>query len=115
MVGSRAGEEVAGRKGHLRKPAARLGVCAAARGGGADGTPSLSRGQIVYARDGRRVGRIEEVRADAFCVRGAPSRSDRWLRRETVARVTEGGVVYLHGILADLDGSTSPTNPARPE
>ena len=51
-------------------------------------------GQIVYTKDGYRLGLVETVADKAFKVAANADHPDYWLRREAVARVTYGGVLY---------------------
>ena len=69
--------------------------------------PSLWAGQVVYSRDALRLGRIEEVRGEGFLISRPPGQLDCWLRRDAVARVTEGGVVYLTVVQSALESGMS--------
>jgi hypothetical protein len=57
--------------------------------------PPLAAEQSVYTRDGVRVGQIQAVASHAFKVWGTAERPAFWIRKESVDRVTPGGVVYL--------------------
>ena len=57
----------------------------------------------MYARDGVRLGRIGEVRGEGFLISHPPGQADCWLRRDAVARVTDGGLVYLTVVQSALD------------
>jgi len=60
-----------------------------------------SPGQIVFTRDGQRVGRIELIGRDAFKV---AARGDSfWLRHGSVQRSTPGGLVILLATMQELD------------
>ena len=60
-----------------------------------------SAGQIVFTRDGQRVGQIEVIGREAFKV--ATRGSSFWLRHSSVQRSTPGGLVILLATMEELD------------
>ncbi len=58
-------------------------------------------GQIVFTRDGQRLGKIEVIGREAFKVESTDG--GVWLRHEAVARTTDGGLVILLGTKDELD------------
>ncbi len=54
--------------------------------------PTVRRGTEVYARDGRYLGTVSEVKPELFKL-DTPMRLDYWLPRECVASETQGTIV----------------------
>jgi hypothetical protein len=60
-------------------------------------------GAPVYAQDGAKIGKVKEVRGQAFKVETGLFSKDYWLTGNTVAQATPGEAVTLGVGRAELD------------